>query len=247
MCGLQIFSPRLYLVFLLSSQGLSQGKGFNFWGGKVYQFFPLWIILSVSSLETLHLAPGPYGFLLFFLKGLYFTSHIQVYDPLWVVSSVQFSHLVVSDSLRPHGLQHARPPCPSPAPRVYPDPCPLSQWCHLTISSSVVPFSSCPQSFPASASTLLIRWPEYWSFSFSISPSNSELWVDFYVTPRAWISCVRLRLKFISVLVNIQHSSTNLLKKPSFLHGMALTLLSKISLSYLCGHSLNIRFAFLLF
>ena len=68
------------------------------------------------------------------------------------ISSVQFSHSVVSDSLRPHEPQHARPPCPSPTPRVHPNPCPLSQWCHPTISSSVVPFSSCPQSFPESGS-----------------------------------------------------------------------------------------------
>ena len=64
--------------------------------------------------------------------------------------SVQFSHSVMSYSLRPHELQHARPPCPSPTPRVHPNLCPSSQWCHPTISSSVVPFSSCPQSFPAS-------------------------------------------------------------------------------------------------
>ena len=62
----------------------------------------------------------------------------------------QFSRLVMSDSLWPHELQHARPPYPSPTPGVYPNSCPLSQWCHLTISSSVVPFSSCPQFFPAS-------------------------------------------------------------------------------------------------
>ena len=62
---------------------------------------------------------------------------------------VQFSRSVMSDSLRPHGLQRARPPCPSPAPGVCSDSCPSSQWCHPTISSSVVPFSSCPQSFPA--------------------------------------------------------------------------------------------------
>ena len=64
---------------------------------------------------------------------------------------VQFSRSVVSDSLRPHGLQHARPPCPSPTPGVYSNPCPLSQWCHPTVSSSVVPFS-CLQSLPASGS-----------------------------------------------------------------------------------------------
>ena len=68
------------------------------------------------------------------------------------LSSVQFSHSVMSDSLRPHELQHARPPCPSPTPGVYPNSCPSSRWCHPTISSSVVPFSSCLQSFPASGS-----------------------------------------------------------------------------------------------
>ena len=67
-------------------------------------------------------------------------------------SSVQFSCSVVSDSLRSHEPQHARPPCPSPIPGVYSNSCPLSRWCHPTISSSVIPFSSCPQSFPASGS-----------------------------------------------------------------------------------------------
>ena len=66
--------------------------------------------------------------------------------------TVQFSRSVVSDSLRPHGLQHSRLPCPSPTPGVYSNSCPLSQWCHPTISSSVVPFSSCLQSFPAMGS-----------------------------------------------------------------------------------------------
>ena len=85
----------------------------------------------------------------------------------------------MSDSLQPHGLQHARPPYPSLCPRVCSDSCPLSQWCHPAISSSVTPFSSCPQSFLASGSfladnelALCIRWPKYWSFSFSISPYN---------------------------------------------------------------------------
>ena len=83
--------------------------------------------------------------------------------------SVQFSHSVVSDSLRPHGLQHAKRPCPSPTPGVHLNPQPLSQWCHPATSSSVVPFSSCPQSLPASE-TFPMRWPKYWSFSFSIIP-----------------------------------------------------------------------------
>ena len=76
----------------------------------------------------------------------------------WGLSSVQFSCSVVSKSLQPHELQHARPPCPSPTPRVHPNPCPSSRWCHPTISSSVVPFSSCPQSFPASGSFQMISF-----------------------------------------------------------------------------------------
>ena len=82
----------------------------------------------------------------------------------------------MSDFLRNHGLQHARLHCPSPSPRACSNSCPLSWWCHSTISSSVIPFPSCLQSFPPSGSfqmTLLcIRWPECWSFSFSISPSK---------------------------------------------------------------------------
>ena len=71
------------------------------------------------------------------------------------IQFIQFICSVVSDSLWPHGLQHARPPCPSPSPKVYSSSCPLSRWCHPTISSSVVPFSSCLQSFPASKSFLM--------------------------------------------------------------------------------------------
>ena len=105
-------------------------------------------------------------------------------------SSVQFSRSVVSDSLPPHELQHSRPPCPPPTPRVYSNSCPLNQWCHPNISPSVISFSSCPQSLPASGSFPMSQFftsrATYWSFSFSISPSNeySELisfrmdWLD---------------------------------------------------------------------
>ena len=91
----------------------------------------------------------------------------------------QFSRSVVSDSLWLHGLQYARLPCPSPNHGACSNSCPSSQWCHPTISSSVVPFSSCLQSFPASRSFPMragfyIRWPNYWSFSFNISPSNEH-------------------------------------------------------------------------
>ena len=106
--------------------------------------------------------------------------------------SVQFSHSIVSDSLQPHGLQNTRLSCPSPTPGVYPNSCPSAQWCHTTISSSVIPFSSCPQSFPASGSFprsqfLASGGPKYWSSSFSISPSHEHPglisfrmdWLDF--------------------------------------------------------------------
>ena len=90
---------------------------------------------------------------------------------------IQFSHSVVSDSLWPHGLQHTRLPCPSPTPGACSNSCPSSQWCHPTISSSVVPFFLMPSIFPSirvfsSESVLCIRWPKCWSFSFSMSPSN---------------------------------------------------------------------------
>ena len=93
-----------------------------------------------------------------------------------------FSHQSVSVTqscltLQPHGLHYARLPCPSPTPRACSNSCPSTQWHHPTISSSVIPFSSCLQPFPASGSFpvsqfFAIRWPKYWSFSFNISPSN---------------------------------------------------------------------------
>ena len=90
-----------------------------------------------------------------------------------------FSHQIVSNSLWPHGLQHARLHCPSLSLGVSSDTYPLNGWCHPTITSSVSPFYFCPPSFPASRSFLMsglfslcIRWPKYWCFSFSISPSN---------------------------------------------------------------------------
>ena len=92
-------------------------------------------------------------------------------------SHSQFSHSVMSDSLRPHRLHYARPPCPTSAPRAYSNSCPLSWWCHPTISSSVILLP--PSIIPSirvfsNESVLRIRWPKYWSFSFSISPSNEH-------------------------------------------------------------------------
>ena len=88
---------------------------------------------------------------------------------------VQFSHSVVSASLRPHGLQHARPPCPSPTPRVYSNSCPLRWWSHPAISSSVVPFSSCLQSFPASGSFQMSQFFSSGGQSIRVSASASVL------------------------------------------------------------------------
>ena len=99
----------------------------------------------------------------------------------FIIVAVQLSCSVMSDSLQPHELKHGRIPCPSPTPRAYSNSCPSSWWCHATISSSVVPFSSCLQSFPAWG---LFQWisslhqvAKYWSFRFSISPSNEYSWL----------------------------------------------------------------------
>ena len=89
-----------------------------------------------------------------------------------------FSHQGLSDCLQPHGLQHTRLPCASPSHEVCSNPCPLSRRCHPTISSSAVPFSSCPQSFPASGSfqmrQLFASGGQCWSFSFNIRPTNEH-------------------------------------------------------------------------
>ena len=113
--------------------------------------------------------------------------------------SVQFSCSGVSDSLWPHEPQHAMPPCPSPTPRVYPNPCPLSRWCQPTISSSVIPFSSCPQSFPASGSFQMSQlFPLDGqnigvSASASFPPKKSQGW-----SPLGWTGWISLQSKGLS-------------------------------------------------
>ena len=115
-------------------------------------------------------------------------------------SSVQFSCSVVSNSLRPHELQHTRPPCPSPTPGVYSDSFPSSWWCHPAISSSVVPFSSCPQSLPASGSFPMSQQLFAWSgqsigvsASASVCPMNTQDWC-----PLGWIGWISLKSKGLS-------------------------------------------------
>ena len=114
-------------------------------------------------------------------------------------SSVQFSRSVVTDSLRPHELQHARLPCPSPSPRVHSDSRPLSWWCHLAISSSVVPFSSCTQSLPASESFPMSQLFTWGGQSIGVSalvsflPKNAQDW-----SPLEWTGWISLQSKGLS-------------------------------------------------
>ena len=116
-----------------------------------------------------------------------------------VTQKMQFSRSVVSDSLRPHESQHARPPCPSPTPGVYSNSCPSSQWCHPAISSSVVPFSSCPQSLLASGSFPMSQLfaPGGQSIrvsaSASVLPMNTQDW-----SPLGWTGWISLQSKGLS-------------------------------------------------
>ena len=99
----------------------------------------------------------------------------NTYNGNFMSCSVKFNHWVMSDSLWPHEPQHVRPPCPSPTTGAYPNPCPLSRWYHLTISSSVTPFSSCPQSFPASGSFQMSQLFASGGQSIGVSASASVL------------------------------------------------------------------------
>ena len=118
---------------------------------------------------------------------------------MYTLSSVQFSSSVMSDSLRPHESQHARPPCPSPTPRVHSDSRPSSQWCHPAISSSVVPFSSCPQPLPASESFPMSQLFAWGGQSTGVSalasflPKNTQDW-----SPLGWTGWMSLQVKGLS-------------------------------------------------
>ena len=122
--------------------------------------------------------------------------------------SVQFSHSVMSNSLQPHELQHARPPCPSPTPGVHPNSCPSSWWYHSAISSSVVPFSSCPKSLPASGSfpmSQLFAWDGQStavSASASVLPMNTQDWSLLGWT--GWISLQSKRLSRVFSNTTVQ-------------------------------------------
>ena len=138
--------------------------------------FPLWF-----NPRVLNIVPCPVDRTLPFISSIY-------------NSSVQFSRSVVSDSLQPHESQHARPPCPSPTSRVHSDSCPSSQWCHPAISSSVITFSSCPQSLPASESfpmSQLFTWGGQGTGVSALAlflPKKSQGWSPSEWT--GWISVV---------------------------------------------------------
>ena len=129
----------------------------------------------------------------FDLSALHVVTHFKT-GPFYRCS-VQFSGSVVSYSLRPHELQHARPPCPPPTPRVHLDSHPSSRWCHPAISSSVIPFSSCPQSLPASESfpmSQLFAWGGVSALA-SFLPKNTQGW-----SPLEWTGWISLQTKGLS-------------------------------------------------
>ena len=155
---------------------------------------------------------------------------------LLAAGSVQFSHSVVSDSLRPHELQHARPPCPSPTPGVYPNSCPLSQWCHPTISSSVVPFSSCIQPFPASWSFQMNQFFTSGGKSIGVSASISVLRMNTQDwSPSEWTGWISLQSKGLSRVF----SNTTVQKHQFFGAQLSLQSNSHIQTDYWKNHSLD--------
>ena len=147
--------------------------------------------------------------------------------------SVQFSCSVLSNSLWSHGLKHNRPPCPSPTPRVYSNPCPSHWWCHPTISSSIVPFSSCLQTFPSirifsNESVLRTRWPSI-GVSASVLPMNIQEWFPLELTglislqskglSRVFFNTTAQMHQFFGTQLSLwsnSHIHTWLLKKLSF-------------------------------
>ena len=142
-----------------------------------------------------------------------------------LIRPVQLSRSVVSDSLRPHEPQYARPPCPSPTPGVYPNPCPLSLWCHPTISSSVVPFSSCPQTSAASGSFQMSQLFASGGQSIRVPASTSVLPMNTQDgSPLGWTGWISLQSKGLSrAFSNTTFKSIKSSVLSSFLYSPTLT------------------------
>ena len=132
-------------------------------------------------------------------------------------SVVQFSLSVMSDSLRPRESQHSKPPCSSPTPRVYPNSCPSSRWCHSAISFSVIPFSSCPQSLPASGSFPMSQFFTWGGQSIGVSalasflPMNTQDW-----SPLGWTGWISLQSKGLSRVLQHHSSKASILQCSAF-------------------------------
>ena len=199
------------------------------WNAYSYMFF---------RLCTIAVSPA----YLFLTCYLYSFTVCQIYIsvvlcPLFFFrNSVQFSCSVMSDSLRPHELQHTRPPCPSPTPGVHPNPCPSSWWCHPAISSSVIPFSSCPQSFPALESLPMSQlFPSGGqspgvSASTSVLPMNIQDWF-----PLGWTGWISLQSKGLSRVFSNTTVQKHQFSALSFLHSPTLTSIY----NYWKNHSLD--------
>ena len=182
----------------------------NEWGWLNLHFClsPLgWVLLlpswpSLSSLWWCLQTPLNLGLILHPTpgQGVQFTASAAVLSkPLDRISSVQFSRSVVSDSLKYHGLQHTRPPCSSPTPGVFSYSCPLSRWCHPTISSSVIPFPSCLQSFPASGSFQMSQFFTSGGQSTGVSASTSTLPKNIQdLFPLGWTGWISLQSQGLS-------------------------------------------------
>ena len=159
------------------------------------------MIVPIASLMTSFLSSFPWSHASFWfiLSFVYICLIFQFNYKFLQFSSVQFSCSVMSDSLQPHGPQHARPPCLSPVPGVYPILCPLSRWCQPTISSSGVPFTSCPQSFPVSGSFQMNQLFASGGQSIGVSalasvlPMNTQDW-----SPLGWTGWISLPYKGFS-------------------------------------------------
>ena len=155
----------------------------------------VWLYITTSSLRCNHPKLG-----YFLVYQIFLVLRTTPVVGTLIITLVQFSCSVVSDSLRPHESQHARPPCSSPTPGVHSNSCPSSQWCHPAISSSVVPFFSCPQSLPASESfpmSQLFTWggqSTRVSALASFLPKKSQGW-----SPSEWTGCISLQ----SLVANI--------------------------------------------
>ena len=158
-----------------------------------------------------------------------------------------FSHSVVSDSLRPHRLQHARLPCPSPSPRAYSNSCPLSWWCHSTISSSVVAFSPALNlSQHQDESALCLRWPKYWSFSVSISPSNDYSglisfrmdWLDLLAVQGPLKNLPVLYIKSLLFIISVTFTASeyNKIQPPSLYSPVAAKWIWNRPRAFLCSY-----------